>query len=40
MKLETYQLKDASSIVSPALIYYLDIIEENVEKMARIAGGA
>ncbi|MDY3815643.1 MAG: D-TA family PLP-dependent enzyme [Candidatus Limiplasma sp.] len=40
MKLETYQLKDASSIVSPALIYYLDIIEENVDKMARIAGGA
>ena len=39
MILETYQLEDASSIISPALIYYQEIIEENIDKMIRIAGG-
>lgn len=39
MNLETYRLKDPDAIVSPALIYYRDIIEKNVQTMIRIAGG-
>lgn len=40
MKLETYRLKNPEQIVSPALIYYRDIIEENVRRMIELAGGA
>lgn len=39
MKLETYQLKHAEDIISPALIYYRDILEGNLRRMIALAGG-
>lgn len=40
MKLETYRLKDPGPVISPALIYYKDIIEENIRSTIEVAGGA
>ncbi|MCC8024833.1 MAG: D-TA family PLP-dependent enzyme [Clostridium sp.] len=34
-----YQLENTDQIVSPALIYYKDIIVDNINKMIQIAGG-
>lgn len=39
MDIETYQLKNTEQIISPALIYYKDIIEANIKRMGEIAGG-
>ncbi|MDR0450242.1 MAG: D-TA family PLP-dependent enzyme [Treponema sp.] len=36
---DRYRLKGEEGIESPALIYYRDIIEENLEKALRLAGG-
>lgn len=35
-----YDLNDTADIISPALIYYYDILEKNIEKAISIAGGA
>lgn len=35
-----YQIKNADKLISPALIYYEEIIRDNIELMIRIAGGA
>ena len=40
MKLETYRLKNPGPVISPALIYYKDIIEENIRRTIEVAGGA
>ncbi len=34
-----YQLENTDQIVSPALIYYKDIIVDNINKMIQIVGG-
>lgn len=38
MKPETYRLERPEEIISPALIYYRDIIEQNIRRMIDIAG--
>jgi D-serine deaminase-like pyridoxal phosphate-dependent protein len=40
METNTYTLTDASAVNSPALLYYPDIICENIAKAIKIAGGA
>ena len=40
MKLNAFSLEDTQQIVSPALIYDLQIIERNVDRMIQMAGGA
>lgn len=35
-----YQFKESGDIITPALIYYRDIIRENIKKAVEIAGGA
>lgn len=39
MKLETYRLSHPENIASPALIYYKEIIERNVQSILAMAGG-
>ena len=36
---ETYRLKDEGSMLSPQLMYYVDIIERNIQTMTAMAGG-
>lgn len=38
MKKHGYEIKDTDSIVTPALIYYRELIEENLDKMVSVAG--
>lgn len=33
-----YQLQDENEIISPSLVYYKDILEENIRRMVEIAG--
>lgn len=40
MQTETYALENAGEILSPALIYYADLIRENTRRAIEIAGGA
>lgn len=40
MRNNPYQLRDSDDIISPALIYYKDIIVENTKKAIAVAGGA
>lgn len=40
MEIAAYRLKNTSDIVSPALIYYKEIIEKNIDNLISIAGGA
>lgn len=40
MRPDTYRLDDAAQLASPALVYYLDIIQKNLDSMIRVAGGA
>ncbi|HML46934.1 MAG TPA: D-TA family PLP-dependent enzyme, partial [Clostridia bacterium] len=40
MKTDRYGLENAESIVSPALVYYKDILENNVKLAIAMAGGA
>lgn len=35
-----YSIKNTENIVSPALVYYKDMIEVNLDKIIRLAGGA
>lgn len=37
--MKRYELKQTDPIVTPALIYYKDIIQENLDKILRLAGG-
>ena len=37
---ERYRIHNTNEILTPALIYYKDIIEDNIQKMIRTAGGA
>ncbi|NLI22495.1 MAG: D-TA family PLP-dependent enzyme [Clostridiales bacterium] len=39
MQADRYRLRDTGAIVTPALIYYREIIEENILAMIRLAGG-
>ncbi|MDD3213990.1 MAG: D-TA family PLP-dependent enzyme [Eubacteriales bacterium] len=39
MKAETYRLKETDGIVTPALIYYRDILTKNAQTMIAMAGG-
>ena len=39
MQPDRYRLRDPGAIVTPALIYYRDIIGENLRAMIRLAGG-
>lgn len=39
VKAETYKINDPSKILTPALIYYEDIIRENTKKVIEMAGG-
>lgn len=36
--MNTYEIKNTDEIISPSLIYYLDIINRNTEEMLRVAG--
>ena len=36
---ETYRLKDEGSMLSPQLMYYVDMIERNIQTMTAMAGG-
>lgn len=38
MESHRYEIKNTDSIITPALVYYKDIIEENLDKMAEVAG--
>ncbi len=40
MKIEDYRLQDEKNVISPALIYYKDAIENNIESAIKIAGNA
>jgi len=40
MDRSTYALKDTADIISPALIYYKDMILENTKRVIEMAGGA
>ncbi len=40
MKNHGYEIKDTDAIITPALIYYKDIIAENLDKMVSVAGDA
>ncbi len=40
MQRNPYTLRDTENIITPALIYYRDIIEENIKKAIVVAGGA
>lgn len=36
--MNAYELKNTDEIISPSLVYYLDVIKKNTEEMLRVAG--
>ena len=40
MDLAAYRLKNPEAVVSPALIYYRDILEKNARALIAVAGGS
>ena len=40
MERNIYGITDEESVITPALVYYLDIVRKNTEEVIRIAGSA